>query len=131
MCDDKVERIGRVKGSMRKRVWVRPDDIVLISLRPEFSKLSSLIENRKETCDIVHKYFAPTEVNALLPHLKVIDKIITSSEYDQNLFEEENEDDEFNFSFHNNDNTNPTTEETEQHKGEDSLNINLGDLDDI
>ena len=75
--------------------------------------------------------FAPTEVNSLLPHLKVIDKIITSSEYDQNLFEEENEDDEFNFSFHNNDNTNPTTEETEQHKGEDSLNINLIDLDDI
>jgi len=29
MCNDGVERMGRIPGRMRKRIWIREDDIVL------------------------------------------------------------------------------------------------------
>ena len=29
-CSDSVERMGRIPGKMRKRVWIRENDIVLV-----------------------------------------------------------------------------------------------------
>ena len=33
LCDDGVERLCRIRGNMRRRVWVRAGDTVLVSLR--------------------------------------------------------------------------------------------------
>lgn len=46
LCDDNTERMGVLRGSMRKRVWVRRGDIVLVTLR----------EYEDSKADIVHKY---------------------------------------------------------------------------
>ena len=46
LCTDGLERMGVLRGSMRKRVWVRKGDIVLVTLRD--------FEDSK--ADIVHKY---------------------------------------------------------------------------
>ncbi len=54
-CEDGKTRIGRVIGKMRKRVWIRVGDVVLI-------KPWVVEEDRK--CDIVWKY-TPTQVNWL------------------------------------------------------------------
>jgi len=45
-CTDGLDRIGLIRGAMRKRVWISPGDYVLISLR-----------NFSEKCvDVIHKY---------------------------------------------------------------------------
>jgi len=45
-CFDGQERLGIIRGKMRKRVWINVDEIVLVSLRD--------FENNK--CDIIGKY---------------------------------------------------------------------------
>ena len=47
-CYDGIQRIGLVRGKMRRRVWIQTGDIVLVSLR----------EFEYKKCDIVHKYTA-------------------------------------------------------------------------
>ena len=47
-CFDGKERMGVVSGSMRKKIWINNDDVVIISLW-EFSTNS-------DKCSIVHKY---------------------------------------------------------------------------
>jgi translation initiation factor 1A len=45
-CEDGVQRLGVLRGSMRKRVWVRRADIVLATRR----------SFQDDKVDIVHKY---------------------------------------------------------------------------
>jgi translation initiation factor 1A len=45
-CDDGSERMCRIRGSMRKREWVRPGDVVLVAQR----------EYQDSKADVVHKY---------------------------------------------------------------------------
>ena len=47
-CLDEKERIAKICGTMRKKVWVNPGDVVLVSLR-EF-------EVKDNKCDIIAKY---------------------------------------------------------------------------
>ena len=47
-CSDGETRIGHVRGKMRKRVWINLNDLVLISLRQDFT-------NDKKA-DIISKY---------------------------------------------------------------------------
>ena len=53
-CMDGIKRIARIRGTMRKRVWINIGDLVLVSLR-EF-------ENSR--CDVLLKYL-PDEVRQL------------------------------------------------------------------
>lgn len=53
-CFDGKTRLGHIRGTMRKKVWISVNDLVLVSLR-EF-------EDGK--CDIIHKYI-PKELNKL------------------------------------------------------------------
>lgn len=46
LCADGSERMGVLRGSMRKRVWIRRGDIVLVTLR----------DFQDTKADIVHKY---------------------------------------------------------------------------
>ena len=59
-CFDSKTRLGNIRGSMRKKVWIKVNDIVLVSLRD--------FEDGK--CDIIHKY-ETKEVN----RLKFLDEI--------------------------------------------------------
>lgn len=49
-CNDDKERICHIRGSMRKKVWINPGDLVIISLR-EFSN----DDKGKERGDVVAK----------------------------------------------------------------------------
>lgn len=53
-CVDGVERVGHVRGSMQKKIWIGQGDVVLLSLRA--------FQDGKG--DIVHKYH-PEEVYGL------------------------------------------------------------------
>ena len=55
-CFDGKTRLGIVCGRMRNRVWIKVNDIILVSLR-EF-------EDGGKKCDIIHKYF-PEEAKEL------------------------------------------------------------------
>jgi len=59
-CFDGKTRLGNIRGSMRKKVWIKVNDVVLVSLRD--------FEDGK--CDIIHKYESK-EVN----RLKMLDEI--------------------------------------------------------
>jgi len=54
ICEDGKERLGRIPGRFRKRVWIMVGDVVICKLW----------EYRKDRCDIVHKY-TRTEVEKL------------------------------------------------------------------
>ena len=46
ICDDGKERLGRIPGRFRKRIWILVGDVVICKLW----------EYRKDRCDIVYKY---------------------------------------------------------------------------
>ena len=41
-----INRLGILRGKMRKRVWIKPNDYVLVSMRGY----------QEDKCDIIHKY---------------------------------------------------------------------------
>ena len=53
-CLDGVIRVGRIRGKMKRKVWIGVGDLILVSLR-EF-------DNKK--CDVILKYL-PEEVRQL------------------------------------------------------------------
>lgn len=56
-CADGLTRLGHIRGTMRKRVWINIGDNVLISLR----------EYQDAKADIIHKYTA-TETKTLVSY---------------------------------------------------------------
>ena len=54
-CYDKKERIGHVRGKLRKRAWFAMNDVVLISLR----------DFQDDVCDMIQKY-SYDETNMLI-----------------------------------------------------------------
>jgi translation initiation factor 1A len=59
-CFDGKTRLANIRGSMRKKVWIKMNDVVLVSLR----------EYEDGKCDVIHKYDVK-EVN----RLKSLDEI--------------------------------------------------------
>ena len=57
-------RIGHIKGTFRKRIWMNIGDIVLVSLR-DFDK---------SKCDIIYKY-TPDEALSLQNYGEILEKI--------------------------------------------------------
>jgi translation initiation factor 1A len=45
-CEDAIERMGKIRGSMRRSDWISVGDVVLISLRAF----------QDEKCDVLHRY---------------------------------------------------------------------------
>ena len=58
----RVERVCTIRGNMRKRVWIKPDDIVLVSLREFVSNENQ--GSKKDRGDVIWKY-KPEEVHEL------------------------------------------------------------------
>ena len=46
LCEDGIERMGIIRGSMRNKVWVKVDNYILVSLR----------DFQDEKCDVLQKY---------------------------------------------------------------------------
>ena len=47
-CEDGKERMGRIRGKIKKRMWTRLGDLVIVSPWDEMSQ--------DDKCDIVHRY---------------------------------------------------------------------------
>jgi len=60
-CNDDVQRVCHIRGSMRNRVWLNTGDMILISLREEMSG---------DKGDVIMKYD-----NSLMGKLKKLDDI--------------------------------------------------------
>ena len=58
-CSDGTERMGIIRGKMRKRVWIAVGDLVLISLR--IAGTDTFDDNK---ADVIHLY-SPNEVKLL------------------------------------------------------------------
>jgi len=95
----KEELIGIVRGSMRKREYVNPGNIVLISQR-EFSKDGKIV-------DIVMKY-PSNHYNLIMKHKLCPSDIV---------FQETTENDEVNFGFENNENQSDDEQEMMNNSG--------------
>jgi translation initiation factor 1A len=46
LCEDGIERMGIIRGSMRNKVWVNVNNYILVSLR----------DFQDEKCDVLQKY---------------------------------------------------------------------------
>ena len=79
-CFDGVTRLCHIRGSMRKKVWIKINDIVLISLR----------EFEQSKADIIYKYEIP-EINFLKKENEIPDNIRLYDDV------EESKDDGFDF----------------------------------
>lgn len=73
---DNSEKIGIIRGNMRKKIWISKDDIVLVSLR----------EFQDNKCDIIYKY-APDDVKLLVKYGE-INKSHTTKEGNQTNYPE-------------------------------------------
>ena len=51
-CEDGKHRIGRIRGKIKKRVWVRRGDLVIINPW----KFESQVKDQKEKCEISWRY---------------------------------------------------------------------------
>ena len=63
-CFDGLTRLGNIRGNMRKKVWIKAGDLVLVSLRE--------YENNK--CDIIYLY-KPKEVRMLKSYGEIPDSV--------------------------------------------------------
>lgn len=68
VCSDAVERTATIRGNMRKRTWISPGDIVLLSLR-EFTEES---ESKAARADVLYKYSPPQ-----IRHLRRVGELST------------------------------------------------------
>lgn len=76
--NDNMERIGHIRGSMYKKIWICKDDIVLVSLR-EF-------EDNK--CDIIYKY-ENDDVKYLIKSGQIQNGVVSDKNLDNNDQEHE------------------------------------------
>jgi len=69
--EDNTEVLGRIRGKLFKRGWMSPDDIILVSLRPD----DTISKNVKKKVDIIHKYNS-NEVRNLLNYGEINQSLI-------------------------------------------------------
>lgn len=89
MCDDGLERLCIIRGKMRNREWIRPDDIILIGLR----------DFQDGKGDVIHKYTSD-EVRTLKKLGQITEAILNGHRSDmdgKDVSELPEEDDTFIF----------------------------------
>ena len=79
-CMDGIDRLGKIRGKMRKRVWIKVEDYLLISLR----------DFQDEKADIIMK-LRENEIRRL-KKLKEIPEDNDNNDNDDIIFAEEGED---------------------------------------
>ena len=74
-CEDGKARIGRIRGKIKKRVWVRKGDLVIVNPWA----FETVVEGQKEKCEIFWRYLrhevAWLERNRRLPEILDINNI--------------------------------------------------------
>ena len=80
-CMDGIARLGKIRGKMRKRVWIKVDDYVLISLR----------DFQDEKADIIMK-LRENEIKRLKRLKELPEDTNNSNNNDNIIFAEEGED---------------------------------------
>ena len=83
-CYDKKERIGHVRGKLRKRTWFVMNDVVLISLR----------DFQDDMCDMIQKY-SYDETNMLITNNEITESFGKTGGF----FKTQTEDKQANISF--------------------------------
>ena len=83
-CYDKKERIGHVRGKLRKRTWFVMNDVVLISLR----------DFQDDMCDMIQKY-SYDETNMLITNNEISESFGKTGGF----FQTKTEDKQANISF--------------------------------
>jgi translation initiation factor 1A len=83
MCFDGIDRLCHIRGSMRKRCWIKVDDIVIIALR-SFNGTGG---------DIIHRYHPP-EVRKLQKMGEIPDTITIAVDDEEDAFIFSRSDDE-------------------------------------
>jgi len=68
ICEDGKERVARIPGKFRRRVWISVGDVLIVKLW----------EYRKDRCDVVYRY-TKTEVEKLREggYLKPLEDYLT------------------------------------------------------
>ena len=79
-CMDGIDRMGKIRGKMRKRVWIKVEDYLLISLR----------DFQDEKADIIMK-LREGEIRRL-KKLKELPEDVNDNENDDIIFANEEED---------------------------------------
>ena len=51
-CEDGKHRLGRIRGKIKKRVWIRKGDLVVINPW----EFETVVEGQKEKCEISWRY---------------------------------------------------------------------------
>jgi len=64
ICEDSVARMGRIRGKMKRRAWIRSGDLLIV--RPW--------EFQNEKADILYRY-SPTETSHLTRQHRIPDNI--------------------------------------------------------
>jgi len=75
LCFDGRERLGIIRGAMRKRIWINQEDIVLVGLR----------EFQEEKVDILHK-FSTSEI-IRLKRMGHLPETLRVDEKEENAFD--------------------------------------------
>ena len=68
-CNDGTQRLGHLRGKMKKRQWINKDDTVLVGLR----------DYQDNKADIIHKY-TPEEVNKLTSLKEIVNEQVKDDE---------------------------------------------------
>ena len=82
ICQDGTTRLGCIRGGMRKRVWLKVGEWVLVSLR----------DFQDNKCDIIHKY-SESDVNQLKKIGAITGNIETELTMGEDIVNNEYEDD--------------------------------------
>ncbi len=81
-CFDGKKRMGHIRGTLKNRVWINPEDIVLVSLR----------EFELDKCDVLLKYY-PEEAKELIELKEIPENVkINEGEGEDSDEEEKSED---------------------------------------
>jgi translation initiation factor 1A len=82
---DNTERLGTIRGSMYKKVWINKDDLILVSLR----------EYQDDKCDVIFKY-TPDEAKFLKKYGEIPKDLTTMCEVNEDELIEFGDDKEIN-----------------------------------
>ncbi len=99
-CQDGKDRLGTIRGKLRKKVWMTRGDIVLVGLR----------EFQDDKCDIIHKY-TNDETHDLRKFEEITFKDIEEEEIDDTGFQFGSTEDDININETENDNLHTITED--------------------
>lgn len=113
MCWDKKERLGTLRGKMKKRQWISRGELVLVGLR----------DFQDDKCDIIQKYSA--DQAKILKNNNLVSEAFIK---DGKTFDEDNENENY---VYDDDDDDLTSNQNSKTNNDDEINMSDIDFDDI